>query len=206
MTDKALKVNPQSNSVNALRVAAYEYQHSTGPINVFYSAQVDMPSYMAGCFDSAVGANKVHATIVNKGTEIIRIRKIKVVQNIVAAVTGTSSIMLTVEGLNPSLPSPTGALPNPQPMRKHFTDWPDPEVEVIKNPTANINIVSGYIIDIDSLSIEEAPTTNKSSIEFLKKESELSSIILKQNQGLAIKQGSVAGVGALNVLFYWTLA
>lgn len=208
MVDRAILSSPESTSANALRIAAYELEHPSGLINVFYEARADMPSYVAAIRNSAVGASKNHATLVNKSNRIIRVRKIKIMQNITAAVTGVSYIMLNVQGLDPALAKPTGGTAiTPRKLNTTFQNLPTTPgpIEVIAAPTANINVVANYFLDEDTLSIEETPTTNRPVIELLKKESELSCLILNQDQGITIQQGTVVGVGAINIYIYWTL-
>lgn len=208
MVDKAIKTSPESTSSSALRIAAYELEHPSGTINVFYEAKVDMPSYVAAIRNSSVGANKNHVTIVNKTDRIIRIRKIKVMANIVGNVTGSSLIMLNVQGLDPALTKPTGGtLITPRKLNTTFQNLPNSPapIEIMANPTANVNVVANYFLDEDTIAIEESVTTSRTVIELLKKESELSCLILNQDQGITIQQGSVVGVGALNFYIYFTL-
>ena len=208
MGDKAIKTSQESISTNALRIAAYELEHPSGPINVFYDAKVDMPSYVAAIRNSAVGANKNHATFVNKTDRVIRIRKIKIMANITGNVTGSSLIMLNVQGLDPILAKPTGGTPiTPRKLNTGFQNLPTSPgpIEVISAPTANINVVANYFLDEGTLAIEESITTPNTQIELLKKESELSCLILNQDQGITIQQGAVVGVGAINIYIYWTL-
>jgi hypothetical protein len=60
-------------------------------------------------------------------------------------------------------------------------------------------------LDIGAIGVEEAVTTNNLNLELLKKENEFSSLILNQNQGIVVKQGSVAGAGAINIKIDFTL-
>ena len=206
MGDTAIKTSPQSEDANALRIAAYELEHPSGLINVFYNAKADMPSYVAAIRNSSVGANKHHATIVNKSNRVIRIRKIKIMANITAAITGTSLIMLSVQGLQ--TPFPTGGTAiTPRKLNTSFQNLPTTPgaIEVIAQPAANINVAANYFLDEGTLAIEEAITTPNTQIELLKKESELSCLILNQDQGITIQQGAVVGAGAINIYIYWTL-
>lgn len=207
MPEDVIKTPPESTSASALQTAVYSYTHPTlGAIKIPYVANVEMPSYVATIMNSAVGANKNHVTFTNKSNRLMRIRKIKVVANITAAITGITSIMLSVEGIQ--TPFPTGGTDiTPRKLWTSFENLPTTPgaVEVKAAPTAQVNIVSNYVLDIEPINTEEGPTTTALKVELLKKENELSTLILGQDQGFVLKQGSVAGLGAFNFLIYWTM-
>jgi hypothetical protein len=203
MPEDVIKTSPESQDPSALQTAVYSYTHPTlGAIKIPYVANVEMPSYVATVIGSAVGANKNHLTFVNTSNRIIRIRKIKVVANITAAITG-AIIMISVEGLQSAFPT-GGTDITPRKMNTNYENLPA-GIEIKAAPAANVNIVSNYVLDIGAIGVEEAVTTNNLTLELLKKENEFSSLILNQNQGIVVKQGSVAGAGAINIKIDFTL-
>lgn len=203
MPEDVIKTSPESQDPSALQTAVYSYTHPIlGAIKIPYVANVEMPSYVATILNSSVGASKNHVTIVNTSNRIIRIRKIKVSANITGTING-AIIMISVEGLQ--TPIPTGGTDiTPRKLNTVFEDLPT-GIEVKAAPTTNVNIVSNYVLDIGAIGIEEAVTTNNLNLELLKKDNEVSSLILNTNQGIVIKQGTLAGAGALNFLIYFTV-
>ena len=203
MPEDVIKTPPESTSVNALQTAVYSYTHPTlGAIKIPYVANVEMPSYVATVINSVVGASKNHLTFVNNSNRIIRIRKIKVVANITATITG-AIIMISVEGLTTAFPT-GGTDITPRKMNTNFETLPT-GIEIKAAPTANVNIVSNYVLDIGAIGVEEAVTTNNLNLELLKKENEFSSLILNNGQGIVVKQGALAGAGNINILIDFTL-
>lgn len=206
MPEDVIKTSPESQDPSALQTAVYSYTHPIlGAIKIPYVANVEMPSYVAAVIGSTAGANKNHVTFVNKSNRLMRIRKIKVTANITAAITG-ATVMMSVEGIQSPFPTGGTAI-TPRKLWTSFENLPTTpgSVEVIAAPAANVNIVSNYVLDIEPINNEETPTTTSTKIELLKKENELSTLILNQDQGFVIKQGSVAGAGAFNFLIYWTM-
>ncbi len=203
MPEDVIKTSPESQDPSALQTAVYSYTHPTlGAIKIPYIATVEKPSYKATLINSAVGANQNHLTFVNTSNRIIRITKIKVVANITAAING-AIIMISVEGLQATFPTGGTAI-TVRKMNTNYENLPS-GVDIQSRPTTNINIVSNYVLDIGAIGVEEAVTTNNLNLELLKKENEFSSLILNQNQGITIKQGSVAGAGNINIIVDFTL-
>ena len=202
MPEDVISTSPESTSVDALKVAVFSYTHPTiGPIKVGYEARVDMPSYVATVINSTVGANKNHMTIVNTGSRIIRIRKIICTANITGTITG-ATIMLSLEGIQTPFPT-TGSTITPRKLNTGFEDFPTGVV--VRAAPTDVTIVSNYVLAIKPLNIEEAVTTQNNWMELFNKDNEVSSIFLNQNEGIDIKQGTLAGAGALNINAYLTL-
>lgn len=202
MPEDIISTSPESTSVDALKVAVFSYTHPTiGPIKVGYEAKVDMPSYVATVTNSAVAASKNHMTIVNTGSRLIRIRKIICSAHITANITG-ATIMLSLEGIQAPFPI-TGSTITPRKLNTNFEDIPT-GLTVRAAPT-DVTVASNYVLAIKPLNIEEAVTTTNNWIELFNKDNEVSSIFLNQNEGIVIRQGTLAGAGALNINAYVTL-
>ena len=203
MPEDVIKTSPESQDPSALQTAVYSYTHPVlGPIKIPYIANVEMPSYVATVLNSAVGASKNHLTFVNTSNRIIRIRRIKISANITAAITG-AIIMITVEGIQATFPT-GGTDITPRKMNTNFENLPT-GIEIKAAPAANVNIVSNYVLDFGAIGVEEAVSTNNLNLELLKKDNEFSSLMLNENQGFVIKQGTVAGAGAINIKIDFTL-
>lgn len=204
MPEDIIKTSPESQDPAALQVAVFQYNHPTlGGIKIPYTSIVDLPSYVVCLVNSAVAANKNHLTFWNGSTRRLRIRKIEASAHITGNITG-ATIMLSVEGLG--TPAPTGGTDitnQVRPMSTNFEALPT-GVSVRAAPTA-ANVVANYVFAIKPLHIEEAVTTSGDVVELFLKDTAISTVQLEQNQGITIRQGSLAGAGALNLMIYFSL-
>ena len=199
MTDEIISTSPESTDLNALKVAVFNYTHPTlGSIKVPYTALVDMPSFVIVLTGSTVGADKNHLTLFNGSSRRIRIRKIEASANITAAITG-ATIMLTVQGIN--TPAPTGGTDITSTIRPLSTNFESlPSGIVARSAPTTVSIVANYNLIIPKpLHVEEAVTTVGDYIQLFNKDNEASSIQLANNEGIVIRQGSLAGAGAINL-------
>lgn len=204
MPDGVYKSSPESNDPNALKIAILTLNHETeGQVKIPYGAIVDYPTYVSAVIDSAVGANKNHVTFWNGSTRRVRIRKIEVCANIKANITGSSAIMMSAEGLSAQPVRGTGTIINSKKLSTNAEDIPT-GIEVFANPQT-VSIAADYVLAIKPLHVEESVTTSNNAIDLFKKDTEISTIQLAQNQGITVKQGVVAGAGNINILIYWTL-
>lgn len=202
MTDGTYKSSPESTDPNALEIAILTLNLSGKEVKIPYGALVDYPTYVAALINSPVGANKNHLTIWNGSTKRIRIRKIEVMAEITANVTGATSIMVSVEALSAQ---PTGGTPTNIPVQKLATWFEAPPAALeVRSGNTTVPIAANWVIARKPLHIEESPTTTADHIDLFKKDTEISSIQLEQNQGVVIKQGSVVGVGAVSIMVYMT--
>lgn len=202
MPEAIIKTSPESTAVNALQVAVFEYTHpSLGAIKIPYSAVVDIPSFVIAVVGSTVGADKNHLTIWNGSTRKIRIRKIEACANITANITG-ATIMLAVHGINTQPTGGTDVTANARKLATYIENLPA-GIE-LKNNATSIP-VANYVLAIRPLHVEETVTTSGDSITLFNKDNEISSIHLEQNQGISIRQGTLAGAGAINIVVYFSL-
>lgn len=203
MPDSVYKSSPESTDPNALQIAILTLQHPTaGLVKIPYGALVDYPSYVAALIGSSVGAGKNHLTFYNGSNRRIRIRKIELSANITGNIAG-ATIMISAEGLSGQPTLGAGTQITPRKITTNAEDLPT-GIEVFANPNT-APIAANYVLAIKPLHVEEVVTTVGDAVDLFKKDTEISSIQLENGEGIVIKQGTLAGAGAINILIYFTL-
>lgn len=152
----------------------------------------DMPTYVATIPNSIVGANKNHASIVNKtgSGKIVRVLRVYAVP--VSAVVAGLQITMEIHGIG-GTGSTAGTVIT---IRNYDTgDGALPaEIEARANPTATP--AANWILASGLVNTEETSSKEAQQDIFFKLGSAL---ILRENQGLLFKQGALAGAGNFNL-------
>jgi hypothetical protein len=159
------------------------------------SYDADMPSYVATVVNSALAANKNHASLVNKigSGKTVRVQHIYAYPTLAAAVTGLQ-VTLEVHGVTATGPTAGTVLT----MRNYDTgDGPvSANIEARSNPTATP--LANWVLTGGTVNTEETASKEAQQTLF-KKEGNVSSLILREGEGILIKQTALAGGGNINI-------
>lgn len=166
------------------------------PIYVPTSYDADMPTYVATIPASTLAANKNHASIVNLtgSGKTVRIHHIYATPSMSAAIVGLQ-VTLEVHGVAATGPTAGTVIT----IRNHDTDDDalPAQIEVRSNPTATP--AANWILASGVVNTEETSPSRDGQASIFKKQGNISSLILRENQGLLIKQTALAGAGAINL-------
>src|SRR5215212_7214184 len=168
------------------------------PTDIFVATDymADMPTYVATIPNTALGANKNHATLVNKvgSGKTVRILNIYATPALTAAIVGIT-VTLEVHGIAATNPSAGTVIT----IRKYDTGDPNLPAEIearggqgvalTATPQANWNLASGGVNN------EETVAASSQQIIFNK---EGSALILREGEGILVRQLGLAGVGNIN--------
>jgi hypothetical protein len=159
-----------------------------------------LKTYVAAIMNSTAAASKNHLLLFNGvgSGKIVRIWDIKANPNVTAVVTGSTLV------LNAARTSNQGTAGTSQPIRQtDTTDTALPsQITAVSNPT-NPTFTSNELASCTVLVEETAITEGRTTL--FKADSVIAPLVLNEGQGLGIQQGTLAGVGAVNIFIYFTL-
>jgi hypothetical protein len=198
MTDSLNRIPIGPTNGNAVYFVSVTRDIGGVPTQIFVPTtyDADMPTYVATIPASALAANKNHASIVNLtgSGKTVRIQHIYATPAMAAAIVGLQ-ITLEVHGIAGT--TPTGG--NVITIRKHDTDDDDlpAQIEARANPTASP--LANWILASGVVNPEETSPSRDGQASIFQKHGSISSLILRENQGLLIRQTALAGAGAINL-------
>lgn len=158
-------------------------------------------TYVAAVMNSTAGASKNHIVLFNGSgsNRKVRVWDIRVNANITGNVTGTSMV------LNCARSSNNGTGGANETIRK--TDTSDSnlpaEVTCVSNRTG-VTYTSNELASTTIL-VEESQAAAESRTILFKADSVIAPLVLNEGEGLGVQQGTVAGVGAINIFMYFTI-
>ena len=197
MTDALNKIPQGPADGNAVYFIKVTRDIQGVPTEIFVATEylADMPSYVATIPAITLGANKNIASLVNKvgSGKTVRIQNIYAVPSMSAAVAGLQ-VTLEIHGIGALGPS----LGSVVTIRAHDTDDGPipPEIEARNNPTATP--AANWILSSGVVNPEETSARGGQSTIF-QKIGNISSLILREGEGILVKQTALGGAGAINL-------
>ena len=197
MTDSLNRIPIGPSDGNAVYFIKVTRDINGTPLDIFVPTEylADMPSYVATIPAITLGANKNIASLVNKtgSGKTVRIQHIYATPFMTAAITGLQ-VTLEVHGVAGTGPTAGTVIT----IRSHDTDDDvlPAEIEARSNPTATP--APNWVLSSGVVNTEEtSPRSGQSTI--FQKIGNISSLILRENQGLLVKQTALGGTGAVNL-------
>lgn len=197
MTDRLNRIPVGPTDGNAVYFVSVTRDIGGTPTEIFVPTEfvADMPTYVATIPAITLGANKNIASLVNKvgSGKTIRIQHIYATPFMTAAIAGLQ-VTLEIHGIGATGPS-AGTVVT---IRNHDTDDGalPPEIEARNNPTATPAV--NWILASGVVNPEETSPRGGQS-EIFKKEGNISSLILREGEGILVRQTALAGAGAINL-------
>lgn len=162
----------------------------------FSEGKGDFSAYLPAV---AVGADKVFLDMFASGTNLlVTVHKIIPVVDGSVAVTGTVAVNMTAN--KTSAVGTGGTAITPTKLDSQTTNL-DAGVTIRSAPSGGATLVAGAVYGFASLLTEETSAGMESNENLLQ-----APVVLRHNEGIAVKQGSVASVGNIAFLVVFSVA
>lgn len=155
--------------------------------------------YVAPIVGSSAGANKFHLSLFNGSGRPIEIYKITAIPHTTAAITGTL-VVLSVNRITAN-----GTTSSTATMRKLNTKHADAPASVVAGTAWSANPTEASNPELCQQAINNEETAAQSPMPLWEADASIGvePITLHTGQGVVVKQGALAGAGAVSIYIYW---